>query len=68
MDRTTKLLLAAIALGLWANAVFPAARADDSSLLRSIDSRLSSMSSSLQSHLGTIESRLSSIDGHVAHR
>jgi hypothetical protein len=75
MDRTTKVLLAAIALGLWANAVWPTARADDSSsLLRSIDSRLSSIDSSLRSHLSTIEShlstvesRLSSIDGHVAH-
>jgi hypothetical protein len=69
MDRTTKLLLGAIALGLWANAILPTARADDSSsLLRSIDSRLNSINSLLQSRLSSIENRLSSIDGHVAHR
>jgi hypothetical protein len=75
MDRTTKVLLAAIALGLWANAVFPAAHADDSSsTLRSIDSRLSSINSTLnsvnstlQSRLSAIESKLGSIDGHVQH-
>jgi hypothetical protein len=76
MDRTTKVLLAAIALGLWANAVLPTARADDSSsLLRSIDNRLGSLNSTLnsinstlQSRLSAIESKLGSIDGHVAHR
>ena len=46
-DRTTKILLGAIALGLWANAGPPLVRStpayasDDTPILRNIDNRLS---------------------------
>jgi hypothetical protein len=51
MDRTTKLLLAAIALGLWANAVWSRAHAETTAetLLREIDSRLYSIDDRLHS-------------------
>jgi hypothetical protein len=52
MDRTTKILLALIASGLWANAVAPVihtarAQYDSSYLLRSISSDVSSIKSDL---------------------
>ena len=57
-DRLTKILLAAIALGLWVNAVRPVAVVADNALLSDIRSRLDS----IRSDVGSINSNVSSLE------
>jgi hypothetical protein len=49
MDKTTKILLAAIAIGLWANAIVPLvvqkARADDDQMSNDVESMRGSVDS-----------------------
>ena len=57
IDRTTKVLLVVIALGLWANAVIPLFQPKTAAAAQDV--------ASMDSHLASIDSHLSRIDHDV---